>query len=55
MTPDDADNFEPTTQTEEHGIEPPPIFGTWPRLYTLVLALLVADILVFWFVTKVFS
>lgn len=39
----------------EHDIDPPPIMKTWPRLYGLVLAILMADILLFWIVTRVYS
>ncbi len=55
MTADKPDSVEPTTNNGERNIEPPPILGTWPRLYALVLAVLAADILVFWLVTRFFS
>ncbi|MFN2443737.1 MAG: hypothetical protein ABR517_13750 [Thermoanaerobaculia bacterium] len=35
--------------------ERPPVGGTWRRLYTIVLLTLVADVVIFWIFTKVFS
>jgi len=32
--------------------EPPPVLGTWPRVYRLVLAYLAAVIFLFWLFTK---
>jgi hypothetical protein len=32
--------------------EPPPAFGTWPRVYVLVLLYLIVVISIFYFVTR---
>lgn len=42
-------------RTTESEIGPPPIMGTWRRFYGLVLAVLAADVLIFWLVTRIFS
>ena len=42
-------------EQRENSEEPPPILSSWRRLYTLVLASLVAYILIFYIVTRVFS
>jgi len=38
-----------------HQEEQPPIGGTWRRLYTAVLVVLVIYIVVFWIFTKVYE
>lgn len=35
--------------------EPPPLLGTWPRLYAVVLVSLVVEIVLFYLVTRAFS
>jgi len=40
-----------TSQPEE----PPPLLGTWRRMYTAVLIYLAALILLFWLLTRTFS
>jgi hypothetical protein len=35
--------------------ERPPVGGTWRRLYTIVFLTLVADVVLFWIFTRVFS
>ena len=35
--------------------EPPPLFKTWPRLYTAVITYLAVLILVFYWFTRTFS
>jgi hypothetical protein len=35
--------------------DPPPIFGTWPRLYTFVLVFLVVLIALFYAFTRAYS
>lgn len=35
--------------------EPPPFLGTWPRVYTVVLAYLAALIVLFYIFTRMFS
>jgi hypothetical protein len=35
--------------------EKPPILGTWKNLYALVIGVLIALIVVFYFLTKTFS
>ena len=34
--------------------EPPPILGRWSRLYAVVLIALLAEIAIFWALTKAF-
>ena len=34
--------------------EPPPVLGTWTRLYALVLIALAAEIALFWVFTRAF-
>ena len=35
--------------------EPPPVLGTWPRVYTFVLAYLAIVILLFYWFTRSFA
>jgi hypothetical protein len=42
-------------RTTESEIGPPPIMKTWRRLYALVIAVLIGDVVIFYLVTKVFS
>jgi hypothetical protein len=34
---------------------PPPILGTWRRLYALVLIVLVAQVVLYWLLTRIYS
>jgi hypothetical protein len=34
---------------------PPPVGGTWPRLYAIVLLLLAVEIFIFWMFTRAFA
>ena len=51
MSPGENQNLA-TKETEE---EPPPVLGTWPRLYAAVLLGLFVEIVLFYVVTRLFS
>jgi hypothetical protein len=35
--------------------EPPPVLGTWNRLYALVIGVLAVQILVYWLITRAYA
>ena len=40
---------------DAHGQENPPVGGTWPRLYAIVLGVLAIEILIFYWFTRAFA
>jgi len=49
---DDADESVPARPAVD---DPPPLLGTWPRVYTFVLVYLAAVIFAFWLFSRAFS
>jgi hypothetical protein len=45
----------PETETETRTEEPPPIGGSWRRLYAIVIGFLAFQILVYWLFTRAFK
>jgi hypothetical protein len=46
---------EPTRDGTPDPEEAPPILGSWPRLYALVIGVLAAQMVIYWIITKVFE
>jgi len=50
-----SDDERPMTNDQHRDEAPPPIGGTWNRLYAIVIGELVLLVLLFWWFTKAFE